>query len=242
MVLVRLAALPGITQVTSVRLVGDMTAHPSRYGLDHAPRFDSWGLHLYGRPADYRHVPSATKQGNSFSMADLGRVVAELDAAFPHRRVRFHISETGWMTPGGYFGDEMTAEARRRGVVGSSRAAAVHAAAIDVVWFSSGPCRRHLATHHVWTTGLRYPGGLKKPSYGAWRNNVASGAPFAGRVHAERCRAAGRRDRCVVTRVQMASRADAAVEAAVDGAFGDLHPRDGDACPATIAPARRDPG
>jgi hypothetical protein len=154
--------LPGLTQVTSIRLIGEMATHPSAYGLAHGPRFDSWGLHLYGRPADW--PPStAPSTGNAFALHDLGRILAVLDAAFPRRRVRVHLTETGWMTPGGYFGGGMDEQAQADAASWTLRAAARFAPRlIEVVWYLDRDQPANRSTRNVWTTGLRYANGAPK--------------------------------------------------------------------------------
>jgi hypothetical protein len=160
-------ALPGLTQVTSIRVIGDLAAHPSAYGLAHAPRFDSWGLHLYGRPGDWP-PPTAPDEGNSFALRDLGRVVATLDAAFPGRGVRFHLNETGWMTPGGYFSGGMDEETQADAALWTLREAARFAPRlIDVVWYLDRDQPASTSTRNVWTMGLRYANGAPKRLLGA---------------------------------------------------------------------------
>ena len=172
--------LPGLTQVSSIEEIGDMTAHPWRYGLDHAPRFDSWGLHLYGRPADYgRSVPTDSEQGDHFTLLDMERIGRVLDAAFPTRRVRFHISEAGWMSPGGYFGDAMSEDCQAAAVAWTLRTVEATPRAIDFSWFLLRDQAPNPATHNIWTTGLRRPDGSQKPSYGAWLDMV-EGRQFVG--------------------------------------------------------------
>jgi hypothetical protein len=160
-------SLPGLTQVASIAVIGEMAARPSAYGLAHAPRFDSWGLHLYGRPADW--PPStAPVDGTHFALRDLGQVVATLDAAFPGRRVRFHLNETGWMTPGGLFGGGMDERAQSDAALWTLRQAAEYAPRlIDVVWYLDRDQPASRSTRNVWTTGLRYANGTPKRLLGA---------------------------------------------------------------------------
>jgi endonuclease YncB( thermonuclease family) len=136
-----------------------------------APAFDALGFHFY--PSLWaRRVgveladPAPT---DSYLMTEFGRLQHDIDAAFPGRRMRWMITETGWSTPGGYHGDALTGDQQAAAAMWELREASRFTPRLaGFFWFLDVDQSTNEATRNIYKSGLHEDDGAAKPILSAW--------------------------------------------------------------------------
>lgn len=141
--------------------------------------FDSFGFHfypsLYGRAHGYDMPTPSYKGGGNYGMSDFPTVIGMLDKYFPGKHLRFHITETGWMTPGGYHGDALNEQCQSSAALWELSQVRRYTPRIaSVIWFKIRDVAPSRITHNIYLSGMRYNNGTKKQSYSDWQNYIGN--------------------------------------------------------------------